>query len=171
MVLGVPRTLLNNICFFIYVLTDFLELPIRYLTLNFGTPIRYRYEVSLFVRAGTVYISGCLFHHFLLPFGSLLAPFGRLWRPFLDPGTTPGPFRAQDANSCEKITIWSQFGCPRGPQFETFFGNFGDFLAIYFSLYFVVPIFLTNCSSRVHLGFTLRCFLGYLGPLEIGLKR
>ena len=27
---------------------------IRYLTPNFGTPIRYRYEVSLFVRARTV---------------------------------------------------------------------------------------------------------------------
>ena len=27
---------------------------IRYLTPNFGTPIRYRYQVSLFGRAGTV---------------------------------------------------------------------------------------------------------------------
>ena len=49
---------------------------------------------------------GCLvvalwmsFSIFSLPFGSLLAPFRRLGQPFLDPGTTPDPFRAQDAKS------------------------------------------------------------------------
>ena len=30
------------------------QFAIRYLTPNFGTPIRYRYQVSLFGRAGTV---------------------------------------------------------------------------------------------------------------------
>ena len=30
------------------------QFAIRYLTPNFGTPICYRYEVALFVRAGTV---------------------------------------------------------------------------------------------------------------------
>ena len=59
-----------------------------------------------------------LFHDFLLPFGSLLERFGCLGRAFLDPGTTPGPFGARDANSCEKIIIVLKFGCPRGPQFE-----------------------------------------------------
>ena len=60
-----------------------------------------------------------LFHDFLLPFGSLLASFGRLGRPFLDPGTTPGPFRARGAKRCEKITNWLNFGGSRGPHFET----------------------------------------------------
>ena len=33
-----------------------------------------------------------------------------------------------------------------------------------------MAILLTNCSSGVHLGSNLRCFLVYLGPSEIGLK-
>ena len=62
---------------------------------------------------------GCLFHDFLLPFGSLLTPFGCLRRPFLDPGTTPGSFGARGAKSCEKVTNWLNFGGSRGSHFET----------------------------------------------------
>ena len=46
-----------------------------------------------------------LFRHFLLPFGNLSAPFGRLGQPFLDPGTTPGPFRARGAKVAKHVTI------------------------------------------------------------------
>ena len=38
---------------------------------------------------------------------------------FLEPGTTPGPFRPRGAKRCEKVTNWLNFGGSRGAHFET----------------------------------------------------
>ena len=100
-----------------------LRLPIA---LAIALPIVLPIELAMEFPVDLLIAFGCLVeafwyfvHDFLLPFGSLLAPFGRVERPFVDPGTTAGPVRAQDAESCEKVTILLQFGCARGPQIET----------------------------------------------------
>ena len=108
------------------------------------------------------------FHDFLLPFGSLLAPFGRLGRLSLDPGTTPGPFRAQDAKSSEKGHNLAALWPPLGSPIWDFFDKVDDFLAACFLLFFWTPILLTSWCSGIHFDSNLWCFLGYLGPLEIG---
>ena len=111
------------------------------------------------------------FHDFLLPFGSLLAPFGRLGRPFLDSGTTPGPFRARGAKRFENghnlVELWWS---PVSPIWDNF-GKVDDLLAASFLVFFWTPILPTICCSGFRLGSNLWCFLGYLGPLEIGLER
>ena len=82
---------------------------------------------------------GCLFHDFLVPFGNLLATFGRRGRPFVDPGTTPGTFRARGAKSCEKVIIWPNFGRPWGPQFETILVKLMTFERLVFCGFFGYP--------------------------------
>ena len=106
---------------------------------------------------------GVFFMSFWLHFGSLLALFGRLGRPCLDPGTTPGPFRARGAKSCEKVTI-ELWWLPGSPIWD-YFAAFDDFLAAFFLLFFWVPIFLTIGSSGVHLVLQLAMFFGVPGTL------
>ena len=84
--------------------------------------IRFSHFGDAFCRYGFQARSGgCFFvdfHDFLLPFGTfwqLLDASGNL----LDPGATPGPFRARGAKSKEKIAIWLNFGGSRGRHFET----------------------------------------------------
>ena len=93
----------------------------------------------------------CLF----VTFSNVLAPFGRLWRAFLDPGTTPGPISGSGCKNLRKNYNLVEIVLPPGFPILDNFCNFDDLLAASFLLLFLIPIFLTICSSGVHLGFNL----------------
>ena len=57
-------------------------------------------------------------------------------QPFVDPGTTPGTFRARGAKSCEKVRIWLNFGGSRGPQFEPILVKLMTFQRLVFCCFF-----------------------------------
>ena len=90
--------------------------------------------------------------------------FWTLGRPFLDPGTTPGPVRAQDATSCEKITILLQFGCPRGPQIETILVILTTFSDLFFVV-FSSAHFSHNLQFQGPFGIQFVMFFGVPGTL------
>ena len=108
-----------------------------------------------------------LFPTFWNPFGTFWTPWASLFGPRDDSWPISGPGCKQLRKSYNLVELWLPAGFPNWDNF----GNFDDFRAACFSLFFWVPIFLTIGSSGVDLGFNLWCFLGYLGPLDIGLKR
>ena len=108
-----------------------------------------------------------LFATFWKPFGTFWTPWASLFRPRDDSWPIWGPGCKKLRKNYKLVELWWLPGCP----IWDYFAAFDDFLAACFLLFFWVPIFLTICSSGVHLEFNLWCFLGYLGPLEIGLKR
>ena len=114
--------------------------------------------------------SGCLFHDFLLPFGSLLAPCGHLGRPFLNPGTTPGPFRARGAKSCEKVTNWLNFGGSRGPHFEAILVKLMTFQLLIFCS-FLGAHFAHKLQFRGPFGVQFAMLFGAPGTLGNRVKR
>ena len=69
--------------------------------------------------------------------------------------------------------VWflERFGNEKVIQFGHHFSNFDDVLAVGFLSLFCLRNFLTFWSFRLHSGSNLGRFLGYLGTLEIGLKR
>jgi len=107
------------------------------------------------------------FWYLLEAFWHLLDASGDFFGPRHDSWLLSGPGRNKLRKSYNLVEIC----LPPGSQIWDNFGNFDDLLAACFLLFFWVPIFLTICSSGIHLGSNWRCFLGYLGPLEIGLKR
>ena len=108
-----------------------------------------------------------LFATFWKPFGTFWTPWATLFGPRDDSWPISGPGCKKLRKSYNLVELW----WPPGSPIWDHFGKVDDFLAACFLLFFWVPIFLTICSSGVHLGSNLRCFLVYLGPLEIGLKR
>ena len=122
----------------------------------------------------TGYISRLSSRKKLLHCGAFWKPFGTFWTPwatFFGPRDDSWPISGPGCKKLRKnynlVELWWLPACP----IWHYFAAFDDFLAACFLLFFWVPIFLTICSSGVHLGSNWRCFLGYLGPLEIGLKR
>jgi len=83
---------------------------------------------------------GSLLDVFCMTFWYLLTPFGRRGRTFLDPGTTPGTFRARGAKSCEKVAKWPNFGRPWGPQFATISVKLMTFWRLVFCCFFGCPV-------------------------------
>ena len=107
-----------------------------------------------------------LFATFWKPFGTFWTPWATFFGPRDDSWPISGPGCKKLRKSYKLVELWWLPGSP----FWDRFGKVADFLGACFLLFFWVAILLTNCSSGVHLGSNLRCFLVYLGPLEIGLK-
>ena len=59
----------------------------------------------------------------------------------------------------------------KGVPFGAHFGPFASMVAVCFLLFFWMRHFLVFCSFKINLGSNLEAFLGYLGTLEMGLKR
>ena len=59
----------------------------------------------------------------------------------------------------------------KGVPFGTHVGPFASMVAVGFLLFFWMRHVLTFCSFRFNSGSNFGAFFGYLGTLEIGLKR
>ena len=104
---------------------------------------------------------------FWKPFGTFWTPWATFFGPRDDSGPISGPGCKKLRKSWNLVELWWLPGAPIWDHF----GKVDDFLADCFLLFFWTAILLTICCSGVRLGSKLWCFLGYLGPLEIGLER
>ena len=93
--------------------------------------------------------------------------FGRLLEAFWMPFGSRDVFRTLISFRTRKLPKSNFLGAPFWHNFDTF----ASMEAVSFLFFFWVRRFLTFCRFRVNLGSNFGGFLGYLGTLEIGLKR